>query len=165
MIYLTTFILALFLLQIARAEPQACDDVITPESPTPVEQFNIPIALPTTTAMVAYNHKYDNPNASTSSVACWNLYPSYPEFYKFPSFPRIGGAFDIGFSPGPNCGRCWKLTNLLNGRTVVITAIDHAELGFVVSSKIFIQLKDGPLGPPLLHVQYVNVPLSACGLV
>ena len=57
MIYITTFILALFLSQIARAGPQACDDVINPESPTLVEQFNVPIALPTTTAVVAYNHK------------------------------------------------------------------------------------------------------------
>jgi hypothetical protein len=162
MIYFTTFILALFLSQIARALPQAYGDVITPELPTPVDQFNIPVAQPTTTAVVAYNHKYDNPNTSTSSVACWNLYPLYPEFHNFPSFPRIGGAFDIGLTPGPHCGKCWELTNLVNNRSVVITAMDHAGLGFVVPAKIYIQLKDGPLGPPLRHVQYINVPLSVC---
>jgi hypothetical protein len=46
MIYFTTFILALFLSQITRALPQVCGDAVPPESPTPVEQFNIPIASP-----------------------------------------------------------------------------------------------------------------------
>jgi Cerato-platanin len=161
MIYFTTFILAFFLSQIARAEPQACGDVIPPESPTPVEQFNIPLAAST---VVAYNHKYDNPYASTNSVACYNLALQHPEFHNFPYFPRIGGAFDIGLSPGPNCGKCWKLTYLERGRSIVITAIDHAVHGFVLSEAAFMQLKGGPLGPPLENVQYLNVPRDDCGL-
>ena len=158
MIYFTTFILALFISQIARAVPQACGDAITPESQTPVEQFNL------ATTVVTYNPKYDYPNASTKSVACWNLFPRHHQFHNFPTFPRIGGASDIGFSPGPNCGKCWRLHNLENGHTIVITAIDHAERGFVLSEAAFKLLDNGHLGPPLLHVQYVNIPEWECGL-
>ena len=161
MIYISTFILALFLSEIARAEPQAFGDVIPPESPTPVEQFNIPLAAST---VVAYNMKYDNPSAPTNSVACRNLTSQHPMFHTFPTFPRIGGAFDIGNSSGPNCGKCWKLTYLEKGRSILITAIDHAGSGFVISENAFLQLKGGPLGPPLQNIQYLNVPRDDCGL-
>ena len=163
MIYFTTFIFALFLSQIARAVPQACGDVIVPESPTPVEQFNIPVALAT---VVSYYNKYDHPYESTNTVACKNLTPRHPQFHNFPSFPRIGGAFDIGHSPipGPNCGKCWKLTNLVNGHSIVITAIDHAYRGFIISENASMLLSGGILGPPLQHVEYLNVSLWECGL-
>ena len=161
MIYITTFILALFLSQIARALPQACGDDITPESLTPVDQINFPIAIAAAAAVlqtdVKHNHKYDDPNISTNTVACKNLHPAYPKFKNFPTFPHIGGAFDI-VDPGPpdwrNCGRCWKLRNHNNSRSVIITAIDHANYGFVVSDEAFKILSGGVLLPQLTNITY-----------
>ena len=161
MIYFTTFILVLFLSQIARAAPQACGDVVPPELPTPVEQFNVPMAR---TTVVTHNHKYDDPNASTDSVVCKSLQPRHRRFHDFPTFPRIGGAFDIGHSPGPNCGECWKLHNLKNNHSIIITAIDHADHGFVISDEAFKKLDDGHLFPELKHVDYYRIPPWECGL-
>ena len=165
MIYFTTLILALFLSQIARAVPQACGDVVPPESPTPVEQLNLPIPAPT---VVTHDKKYDDPNHSTKDTACPNLYPAHHKFHNFPSFPRLGGAYDIARSPpnppSPFCGLCWLLTNEKNNHSVVITAIDHADHGFVISEEAFKLLHGGPLVPELKHVKYRVLPPSVCGL-
>ena len=73
MIYLTTLILTLFLTQIARALPQACDDPILPAWATQEEygeelyEFMIPSPLRTT-----YDGTYDNKHGSLNSVACSN---------------------------------------------------------------------------------------------
>ncbi|KAH9990902.1 hypothetical protein BJV77DRAFT_946916, partial [Russula vinacea] len=89
----------------------------------------------------------------------------YPQFHDIPSFPHTGGAFDIGHTLGPNCGKCWKLTNLQNGHSIVITAIDnHAERGFVISEWAFKVLDDDHLGLPLEEVEPRIVPRSVCGL-
>ena len=162
MIYITTFILALFLSQIARALPQTCGDDITPESPTPVDQINFPTAI--VAADVRHNIKYGNPNIFTNTVACKNLHLLYPKFDDFPTFPRIGGAFDIGTTPGHNCGRCWKLHNPHNNRSVIITAIDHANYGFVVSDYAFKKLSGGVLLPVLTAILYYPLPEWECGI-
>jgi hypothetical protein len=161
MIYFTTFILALFFSQIAHAVP-ACGDIILPESPTPVDQFNFPIAAATVTAVVTHNIKYDNRSGEVKATACSRLAAQHPWFYNFPTFPRIGGAFDI--PPSSNCGLCWKLTNLNNNISIIITAIDHANHGFVLSQQAFKLLSGGPLVPELYHVEYLHVPQSFCGL-
>jgi hypothetical protein len=100
MIYLTTLILTLFLTQIARALPQACDDPILPAWATQEEygeelyEFMIPSPLRTT-----YDGTYDNKHGSLNSVACSNgdngLVLRFPTFGNIPSFPYIGGAFDV----------------------------------------------------------------------
>jgi Cerato-platanin len=162
MIYFTTFILALFLSQIARALPQVCGDVITPESPTSVDQFNIGAAALETE--VRHNIKYDDPNTSTSSVVCKNLHSGHHRFHDFPTFPCIGGAFDIGPTPGPNCGKCWKLHNPHNNHSILLTAIDHADHGFVVSDEAFKKLSGGVLLPELKGILPFPVPKWECGL-
>ena len=164
MIYFTTFILALFLSQIARAVPQACGDVVPPELPTQVEEL-LPIPAPT---VVTHNKKYDDPHHSTKDTSCPGLYSSHHRFHNFPSFPRLGGAYDIKHTPpfpeSPFCGLCWLLTNEKNNHSVVITAIDHAAHGFVVSEEAFKHLHGGPLIPELKHVKFRVVPPSVCGL-
>ena len=163
MIYFTTFILALFLPQIARALPQACGEVIIPELPTPVDQYNFPIeaAAPLETVVI-HNHKYDDPNASTNTVACKILEPTHHRFHNFPAFPRIGGAFDIGHSSGPNCGKCWRLHNVHNNHSIHITAIGHANHGFSISEHAFKLLSNGNLIPELKHVRYYQIPDWEC---
>ncbi|KAH9998228.1 Cerato-platanin-domain-containing protein [Russula vinacea] len=161
MIYFTTFIFALFLSQIARALPQVCGDAVPPESPTPVKQFNIPIASHT---VVTHDPKYGNPFGSMKSVACWNVVLPVRWFHDIPTFPAIGGAFDIDHSPGPNCGTCWRLHNSENNHSIIMTAIDHADHGFVLSDETFKLLNGGNLVPELKHVDYFRVPARECGL-
>src|ERR1019366_8376976 len=115
MIYLTTFILTLFLTHIACALPQACHDPITPELSTPDPygdaQYDLPIPA---RWPVTYDKKYDDRYGLTKTVVCaygkYGLNKRYPRFGDFPTFPRIGGAFDVS-EDSINCGGCWKLTN------------------------------------------------------
>jgi hypothetical protein len=165
MIYFTKFILALFLSQIARAVPQACGDIIPPESPTPVEQFNLPIPEPT---VVTLNNKYDNRDGLLKNTTCSNFYPPCYKFSNIPTFPHIGGAFDIPSvncdafddQPSSNCSECWLLTNSENDHSVIITVIDHADHGFDISDAAFkmLNLTCGD------QVEYRTVPKAACGL-
>ncbi|KAF8467140.1 Cerato-platanin-domain-containing protein [Russula ochroleuca] len=161
MIYFTTFILALFLTQIARALP-ACNDPIYPESSTPDSQFNLPIPSP---LKVTYDPTYDNPHGSLNSVACSNgengLVSKYPTFNKLPSFPFIGGAYDIVWN-SPNCGGCWKITNEANNASIHLIGIDTAGAGFNIAEAAFKRLNGGKLGNPLI-VKAHRIPRSVCG--
>jgi hypothetical protein len=168
MIYLTTFILALFLTQIARALPQACGDSIFTESSTldpygdELYGFTIPSPLRAT-----YDNTYDYPRGSLNSVACSNgdngLAARFPTFVDLPTFPYIGGAFDIVWN-SPNCGGCWKITNKAIHISIYITAIDTAGAGFNIGEVAFKTLNNGQLGEGVLEVVAQKVPPSVCGL-
>ena len=164
MIFLTTFILTLFLTQIARALPEACGDPIylDSESSTLDAQINLQFPSPLDTRRVTFDHVYDNKARSLQSVACSNLFPRFKTFGDLPTFPRIGGAFDITFH-SPNCGGCWTLTNKENNRAINITAIDHAAHGFHIAEAAFKRLSGGKLGNAL-QVDARKVPASFCGL-
>jgi hypothetical protein len=163
MIYFTTFILALFLTQIARALPQGCRDPVYPESSIPDEQFQFPNPTP---LKATYDPTYDNPHGSLNSVACSNgqngLASKYPTFDKLPTFPFIGGAYDIVWN-SPNCGGCWKITNRANNRSIHIIAIDTAGAGFNIAEEGFRALTGGSLGNPLL-VLGQKISASVCGI-
>ena len=136
MIYLTTFFLTLFLIQISRALPQACSNHISPASKSVQHRLSYGDA-PHTLASVQSSMcdpKYDNPNGSMHATACANpLESRYPLFGDIPNFPYIGAASDV--TPGsPNCGECWNLTNLGNGAHIYVTAIDSIPFGFVTMS-------------------------------
>jgi len=96
-----------------------------------------------------------------STVACSNpLEPRYPYFGDIPNFPFIGGAFDVE-EGSPNCGACWKLTNLENKAFIYLTAIDRAPDGFKIGVLAYDTLKgDGGEGA---LVDIVNVPPHYCG--
>jgi hypothetical protein len=167
MLYLTTFILTLFLTQIARALPQPCDEPTFPDQSTPdfyddaVFDFQIPSPLRAT-----YDGTYDRERGSLNNVACSNgangLVSRYPTFGKIPSFPYIGGAFDIVWN-SPNCGGCWKITNKANHNSIYITAIDTAGAGFNIAEAAFKKLNDGHLRDTL-EVTAQKVPHRVCGL-
>jgi hypothetical protein len=161
MIYLTTFILTLLLSHIARATP-ACGDVTSPEElydPTYTDAQN---ALPIVVYNVTWTNKYDNKNGSTNCVACSNLADRYPHFRDFPGFPYIGGAFNIERG-SPNCGECWRLTNLRIHISIYFTAIDTATSGFNITRESFIALNGGKLGNGTLQAEAALVPRHLCG--
>jgi len=155
MIYLTTFFLTLFLTHIARALPRGCHDLISPETDTNQHgltyddtQFGPPFPLKAT-----YDQTFDNPNGLLNNVACSDgpngLASRYPTFSNIPSFPYIGGAFDIAWN-SPNCGSCWAIANTANNITVHITAIDTAGHGFNIAKQAFDTLNGGPGGNTLV---------------
>jgi hypothetical protein len=163
MVYLSTFILTLFLTQIARAQPPACHDPITPESLNPDTEYNLQIPSP---LRATFDQTFDNPQGSLNGVACSNgdngLAAKYPNFSDLPTFPYIGGAYDIAWN-SPNCGGCWLITNPANGDSVYITAIDTAGAGFNIAQVAYKQLNGGELGGGL-NVVAKKVNRGICGL-
>jgi hypothetical protein len=171
MIYFTTFILALFFTHIARALPQGCNDP-TPDlydnDPTPDLYDNGQYNLPVPPHLYAtHDPKFDHPHGVTKNVTCADgkngLAKRYPRFGDFPSYPFVGGAYDI--TPhSPNCGACWKLVNKKINVSISFIAIDYAPRGFTLSGPAYKKLSGGHAGKEGVEVEGRKVPHAVCGL-
>jgi len=110
---------------------------------------------------------YDNKSGSMNNVACSNgangLTARFPTFGDVPSFPFIGGAFDVVWN-SPNCGSCWTLTNAATGTSINFVAIDAAGSGFNIAQEAFVQLNGGQVGQGVVDVFATKVSPSVCGL-
>jgi cerato-platanin len=119
------------------------------------------------TLRATFDQTYDNKAGLMNNVACSNgangLAARFPTFGNVPSFPFIGGAFDVVWN-SPNCGSCWKLTNPSTGASINITAIDTAGTGFNIAQEAFVQLNGGQVGQGFVDVVATKVSTSVCGL-
>ncbi|KAN0126369.1 Cerato-platanin domain containing protein [Russula decolorans] len=172
MVYITTFILTLFLTHIARALPRACSDSISPESDglsygDGEAQYTIPNPVPLAQFKVTYDPSFDIPVGSMDSVACSDghhgLAARFAMFRDVPTFPYIGGTFDIVWN-SPNCGSCWNLTNTANNLSITMTAIDKAGHGFNIAESAFEDLNGGEVGEGILQAEARRLPVEFCGL-
>jgi hypothetical protein len=114
-----------------------------------------------------YDTTFDNTAGSLNGVACSNgangLASRFPTFGDIPSFPFIGGVFDVAWN-SPNCGGCWAVTNPATGSTINITAVDTAGAGFNLSKEAFDELAGGQSGVGAVDVVATKVSPSVCGL-
>ena len=97
MIYITTFILALFLIQNVCTRPQTCGTAISPELLIQGEQQTLPI-----TPQPICDNKYDNPAGLLSDTACSNMAVHY-KYFKNNLVPTVGALNDgdcLGLVPG-----------------------------------------------------------------
>ena len=163
MIYFTTLIFTLLLSHIASAVP-ACGDDASPKDlyDTSYDDVQEPFFVE---HRVKYDSKYDHKHGDTSKVACaHSLAHRFPHFKDIPHFPLIGAAFDIK-KGAHNCGKCWRLHNKKDNKTIALTAIDSTEKGFKVSKEAYEKLggKVLPGGHGHLEVEAKHVPHSVCG--
>jgi hypothetical protein len=170
MIYFTTFILTLILSHIVRATP-ACGDVAPPEElyedPTYADYADGQQILPNPFFNVTWSSLYDT-NGDTNKVACNNgphgLAHTYPHFKSFPSFPFIGGAYNVKHG-SPFCGSCWNLTSVRTRRWILVTLINSAQPGhYNISKEAFIVLNGGNLGSSLTALPREISP-KPCGVL
>ena len=138
------------------------------EKPYPPKGSETPSTPPATSTLRAtFDTTFDNKSGSMNNVACSNgangLAARFPTFGNVPSFPFIGGAFDVVWN-SPNCGSCWKVTNPTTGAFINITAIDTAGAGFNIAQEAFVQLNGGQVGLGFLEVVATKVSPSVCGL-
>jgi hypothetical protein len=157
-IYSATFALALLLTQVVHAsEPQPV--VILGATPTDAA------AQPIVTK-ITYDNTYDNKAGSLNGVACSNgqfgLASKFPTFGKLPTFPYIGGAFNVVWN-SPNCGGCWTLTNTATGKSIHYIAIDTAGVGFNVAEEAFLAL-GGSISTGTAQVIATRNSPAVCGL-
>ena len=133
----------------------------------PSSNCSTPPKAPSTTLRATYDTTYDNKNGSLNSVACSNgangLAGRFATFGDIPSFPFIGGAFDVVWN-SPNCGACWSLTNAATGVSINITAVDAAGSGFNIAQEAFLVLNGGQIGQGVANVVATKVSPSVCGL-
>jgi hypothetical protein len=122
---------------------------------------------PSLTLRATYDTSYDNKSGSLNTVACSDgpngLAAQFPTFGDIPSFPFIGGAFDVVWN-SPNCGSCWNLTNMDTGVSINISAIDSAGSGFNIAQEAFERLNGGQIGQGVVDVVANKIPPSVCGL-
>jgi hypothetical protein len=122
---------------------------------------------PSSTLRATYDTTYDNKSGSLNGVACSDgsngLSAKFPTFGDIPSFPFIGGAFDVVWN-SPNCGSCWNLTNMVTGVSINITAIDSAGSGFNIAQEAFERLNGGQIGQGVVDVVANKISPSVCGL-
>ncbi|KAN0126456.1 Cerato-platanin domain containing protein [Russula decolorans] len=122
---------------------------------------------PSLTLRATYDTTYDNMSGSLNNVACSDgpngLAAQYPTFGDIPSFPFIGGAFDVVWN-SPNCGSCWNLTNMATGVSINITAIDSTGSGFNIAQEAFERLNGGQIGQGVVDVVANKISPSVCGL-
>jgi Cerato-platanin len=114
-----------------------------------------------------YDSTFDNKSGSLNGVACSNgangLAARFPTFGDIPSFPFIGGAFDVVWN-SPNCGACWSVTNPSTDVSINMTAIDTAGAGFNIAKEAFEKLTGGEISQGAIDVVASKVSPSACGL-
>jgi hypothetical protein len=92
------------------------------------------------------------------------LAAKFPTFGNLPTFPFVGGAFDVVWN-SPNCGGCWNITNPATGVSIPYTAIDTAGVGFNAAQAVVIRLNNnGQLGSGVLDVVATKVAPSVCGM-
>jgi hypothetical protein len=87
---------------------------------------------------VKYDPVYDNRNTSLTAVACSDgenglITKGYKTFGDFPNFPHIGAAYAVEGYNSASCGSCWELTYTKNDKAIYVTAIDHADDGFIIA--------------------------------
>ena len=135
-------------------------------TPTPYKPLSEP-NTPSSTMRATYDTAYDNKSGSLNSVACSNgangLMARFPTFGDIPSFPFIGGAFDVVWN-SPNCGSCWNLTKMSTGVSINITAIDSAGSGFNIAQEAFERLNGGQIGQGVPDLVANKKSFSVCGL-
>jgi len=151
-IFSATVALALLLTQVAHALPQASPSS-GPSLPTP------------TPLRATFDPKFDDPDGSMDTVACSNgdngLENEFPTFGDVPSFPFIGGAFDI-VSDSPNCGSCWNITNPQTGLSIQMTAIDTSDVGFNLAEQAFANLTNGDTSEREIEVVATKLSATPC---
>ena len=101
-----------------------------------------------------------------ATVACSNgvngLETEFPTFGDVPSFPFIGGAFDIVWN-STNCGSCWNITNPATGLSIQMTAINVAGVGFNIAQSAFANLTNGDTNVDVIEVVANKLSGTPCG--
>jgi len=163
--FFTTFILTLLLSHIAHAMPTS-GDATSPEELYDPTYADAQHALPIADYLVLWSSRYDNKNGDTMGVSCstgpHGLARRYPHFGDFPSFPYIGGAFNVEWGT-EYCGTCWNLTNLRTHKTISVTVIDNARPGYNISEEAFVELNGGGVGNGRLAAEAKQVSPHFCG--
>ena len=99
------------------------------------------------------------------TVACSDgdtgLATEFPTFGDVPSFPFIGGAFDIELD-SLNCGACWNITNPATGLSIQMTAIDSSGVGFNLAQAAFESLTNGDTSVGVIEVVATKLSDTPC---
>ena len=140
------------------ASPTGSPPTAVPNAPQP----NLPTPSP---LRATYDPTFDNSTGSMDGVACSNgangLETTFPTFGDVPSFPFIGGAYDIVWN-SPNCGSCWNITNPETGLSIRMTAIDTSGVGFNLALEAFANLTNGDTSVGVINVIANKVSTTPC---
>jgi hypothetical protein len=147
-----TLALALLLAQDAHALPQAPDT----SQPNPL-----------TPRLATIDPVFDHAGVSMLSVTCRDasVLEKWRVLGDIPSFPFIGGAFDIMGDNSNNCGSCWNITNPGTGVSVQMTAINRTFVGdFNLGVDTIGNLTKGDRSVSEINLVATKISTTHCGL-
>lgn len=129
-----------------------------------------PVSLDLPCAKFANNRKgYDNASRSMNAVACSDgengLITRYgwEEQGQIPGFPHIAASSTVASWNSPNCGQCLRVS--YGGRALSILAVDHADVGLVVSQKTMDFLaRNQSVAKGVIDMKVQLVTLDDCGI-
>lgn len=118
---------------------------------------------------VRYDTGYGDASRSLTAVACSDGANGLITRYGWQTqgqvsgFPYIGASDTIAGWNSPNCGQCLQVS--YQGRTIHVLALDHANVGLVVSDAALNALTNGQaVNVGVIDATVTAVPGSACGL-
>ena len=165
MIYLSTFILALFFTRIACALPQAChgpDCDPDPIGDGPIIPKPIPIPRP----LATYSDYYDNPTNLVKNLACAGgpngLLQNYTTFGELPHFPNIVAVPGLRAN-STDCFQCWLLKNRATHESAIfVLSVDTSREFYTVSEAAFERLNGGELGNEFVWISASITAIHLC---
>ena len=117
---------------------------------------------------VRYDETYDNANEPLADVACSDgtnglITKGFSTLGSLPSFPNVAAVQAIAGWNSPSCGTCWEVT--YNGRSVLVTGVDHAGDGINMSLEAMNTLTNNQgVALGTVSATVTQVAASQCGL-
>jgi hypothetical protein len=126
------------------------------------------LALAAVATDVRFDPTYDNKGQSLNTVSCSTgqnglVTRGFNTFGDLPTFPNIGAAQAIAGFNSAACGSCWNIT--FQGKSIKVTAIDHAATGFNIAEEALNTLTNGQAVQfGVINASATQLNASACGL-
>ncbi|RPA92881.1 Sm1 protein [Choiromyces venosus 120613-1] len=119
----------------------------------------------------SFDNVYDLPDLPTLDLACSNGVAGLSStlgldrISQVPHYPLVGVIEKVEGWGSLSCGKCFRVMNQQSGQNINIIAVDHADMGLVLSLAALDQLTGGQ-GQVLgrVDVRYEEIGRWECGL-
>ncbi|CAK1357382.1 Protein SnodProt1 [Cercospora beticola] len=126
------------------------------------------IAALATATTVSYDEGYDDAARSLTAVSCSDgntglITKGYSTQGSIPTFPNIGGSWEIAGWGSPQCGACYTVS--YQGRSINVVGIDRSGDGLNLSKAALNTLTGGrAVEVGRIDAQVTRVDSGVCGL-
>ena len=131
----------------------------------------VAVAQPTLQTTINFDDRYCVGPTSLQTTACSTgenglITRGFPTFGSLPSFPAIAGSQIVEGFNSTSCGACWRVTYGPTARSVSLTLVNTAPIGFTLCTNTLLALTGFNRSnvPANIPVEAMAVPAADCGL-